>query len=227
MAQSLTSALGWLFCGWLAYGALHSLLASFRIKTWVTRRWPACAPYYRLAYNLVATLLLLPLLWATFTLPGEPLWRWSSLAVWLANGLAVAALAGVWYVSRSYDMDEFLGVRALRERRSAAAECDALRISPLHRHVRHPWYSLGLVLIWTREMNAPLLVSALAVTLYLIVGARLEEQKLLARFGARYRAYMQRVPGLVPLPWKHLSAAEAAALEEGSMERARHCQHEF
>ncbi len=227
MAQSLTPALGWLFCGWLAYGLLHSLLAALSVQTWVTRRWPDFAPYYRLAYNLIATLLALPLVWLTFTLPGEPLWRFSGFAAWLADGLAVAALVGIWYVSRSYDMAEFLGLSALRERRPEAAERDALRISPLHRHVRHPWYSLGLVLVWTREMNAPLLVSALAITLYLIVGARLEEKKLLARFGSRYRAYMLRVPGLVPLPWKHLSAAEAAALEQASMKGSGHRQHEL
>lgn len=109
-------------------------------------------------------------------------------------------------------MGEFLGLKPLRERRRNVTEHDGFRISPLHRHVRHPWYALGLVLIWTRDMNAPLLISALAITLYLILGSRLEEKKLEAHFGAAYRDYKDKVPALLPLPWKRLSAAEADAL---------------
>lgn len=198
--------------GWVAYAALHSLLASLRCKAWVTRRWPACAPYYRLAFNLQSVVLVLPLVWATYAIPGDWLWRWTGAWAWFANGLALAALAGFWLSTGSYDMGEFLGLKPLREKRTDAAEHDGFRISFLHRHVRHPWYALGLVLVWTRDMNAPLLVSALAVTLYLFVGARLEERKLEAHFGAAYRDYRRKVPGLVPLPWKRLSAHEAAEL---------------
>lgn len=223
LADSAPLALLWLALGWLAYASLHSLLAALAVKGWVTRRWPAFAPWYRLAYNLVATLLVLPLMWASFAIPGDWLWRWTGIGAWIANGLALAALAAFWVSTGAYDMAEFLGLRPLREKRADAAEHDAFRISPLHRHVRHPWYCLGLVLIWTRDMNAPMLVSAAAITLYLIIGARLEERKLEAHYGAAYRAYRQRVPGLLPLPWKRLSAAEAEAL----MQRARHRQHEL
>ena len=41
--------------------------------------------------------------------------------------------------------------------------------------------------------------------------ARLEEKKLLVYHGDTYRRYMARVPGLIPLPWKSLTAAEAEA----------------
>ena len=58
-------------------------------------------------------------------------------------------------------------------------------------------------------MNAPLLVSAAAITLYFVVGSRLEERKLIAQYGKRYRDYIARVPGLMPLPWKYLTAKEA------------------
>lgn len=204
--------------GWLAYAVLHSWLAALGVKRWTTRRWPGLAPYYRLAYNGLAMLLLLPLLWATWTLPGDWLWRWTGPWAWLANGLALAALAGVWWSAGSYDMAEFLGLRPLREKRTDAAEHDGFRISPLHRHVRHPWYALGLLLIWTRDMNAPWLVSALAITLYFIGGSWLEERKLEAHFGKAYRQYRDRVPGLVPLPWKSLSADEAEELVQYSKE---------
>ena len=212
--------LTWLTLGWIAYAALHSLLAALAVKAWVTRRWPGFAPYYRLAFNALAVVLVLPLVWATYAIPGDWLWRWTGPAAWVANGLALAALAGFAVSSGTYDMGEFLGTRPWREKRTDAVEHEGFRISPLHRFVRHPWYALGLVLIWTRDMNAPLLVSAGAITLYLIVGARLEERKLEAHFGAAYRDYMKQVPGLFPLPWKILSAADASTLTQRSVQES-------
>ncbi|MDP1956919.1 MAG: hypothetical protein Q8J75_01920, partial [Rhodocyclaceae bacterium] len=110
----------WLALGWIAYAALHSLLAALTVKAWVTRRWPGFSPYYRLSYNAIALIALLPLLWATYAIPGDWLWRWTGLAAWLANGLALAALVGFWFSSTGYDMGEFLGTRALQERRRDA-----------------------------------------------------------------------------------------------------------
>jgi methanethiol S-methyltransferase len=200
--------------GWIAYATLHSLLAALAVKAWVTRRWPGFAPYYRLSFNALAIVLVLPLAWASYAIPGEWLWRWTGPAAWIANGLALAALAGFAFSSGTYDMGEFLGTRPWREKRSDAVEHEGFRISTLHRFVRHPWYALGLVLVWTRDMNAPLLISSGAITLYLIVGAWLEERKLEAHFGAAYRDYKQLVPGLIPLPWKWLSAAKAEVMVE-------------
>ena len=88
-----------------------------------------------------------------------------------------------------------------------------LRLSPLHRYVRHPWYSAALVWVWTRDMDPARLLSALLISAYLVFGSRLEEAKLIIEFGEAYRRYRARVPGLVPLPWKTISAREAARIE--------------
>jgi protein-S-isoprenylcysteine O-methyltransferase Ste14 len=212
--------LSWLALGWIAYATLHSLLAALAVKAWVTRHWPSLAPWYRLAYNGFAVVSLLPLVWAIYALPADWLWRWTGPLAWVANGLAVAALAGFYFSTRNYDMGEFLGTRPWREKRTDAVEHEGFRISPLHRHVRHPWYALGLLLIWTRDMNAPLLVSASAMTLYFLVGSRFEERKLEAHFGAVYRDYKKQVPGLFPLPWQWLSAANAETLVQRAKESA-------
>jgi methanethiol S-methyltransferase len=217
----------WLALGWAAYAALHSLLASLGCKAWVTRTWPGFAPWYRLAFNAQSVILVLPLAWATYAIPGDWLWRWTGIGAWIVNGLSLAALAGFVLSSGTYDMGEFLGTKPLREKRTDAVEHDGFRISPLHRYVRHPWYALGLVLVWTRDMNAPLLVSATAVTLYLFIGAWLEERKLEAHFGAAYREYKQRVPGLIPLPGQRLSQTEAEQLVLGSVKGPGHRQHEL
>lgn len=192
---------------WLAYFALHSLLASHFAKARLAARWPSAALRYRLAYNIIAVVTLLPLgAWVLFR-PGPMIWSWHGLGAWIANGLALLALVGAQRVARHYDMASFLGLGG-----KSAEIKGSLRLSPWHRHVRHPWYCLALIIIWTRDMNAAMLVSALCLSAYFVVGSRWEEEKLIAEFGDVYRAYRRRVPGLIPWPGKSLSAAEAERL---------------
>ncbi len=167
---------------------------------------------YRLLFNLLALLLLLPPLILIYLWQGPWLWQWSGPFAWLANGLALLAMAGFFWSLKYYDGAEFLGLRQWREQEKRVEDQEHLHISPLHRHVRHPWYALGLVLIWTRDMDAVLLISALLMTLYFVIGYRLEERKLVAYHGDRYRIYRQRVPGLIPLPWRYLTRKEAEQL---------------
>lgn len=198
---------------WLAFAALHSLAASLAVKERVSSRWPAATAWYRLVYNGVSLVAVLPILYLSYALDGTPLWQWNGAWRWLSDGLALAALAGFVITSRWYDMDTFLGLRQIREHDRQPDGHEHFRVSPIHRFVRHPWYFFGLVLVWTGDKTLPLLVSTLAITIYLIVGSWLEEAKLLAMHGEAYRRYMTRVPGLFPSPWKHLSAEEARRLE--------------
>ena len=145
--------------GWVLYAALHSLLADLHVKAAVTARLPGFAPWYRLAYNGIALLTALPLMWLMRAAPGEELWAWHGAWAWLGNGLALAALFGAMQSSKAYAMNDFLGLGVLGG--DKAIERDVFRLSPPHRFVRHPWYSFGLVIVWTRDMNAAMLVSAL------------------------------------------------------------------
>jgi protein-S-isoprenylcysteine O-methyltransferase Ste14 len=129
--------------------------------------------------------------------------------------MAFLALLGVAWSMRDYDGSEFLGIRQWREKEKAVEDQERFHISPMHRFVRHPWYSLSLVLIWTRDMDLAFLVTAVVLTLYFIVGARLEEQKLIVYHGERYRRYREMVPALLPLPWRYLSCEQANELQEG------------
>lgn len=193
---------------WLLYFALHSALASLSAKNWVSAHWPRFTPYYRLSYNLAATLLLIPPLWLLHASQVAPLWSWHGLGRWLADGLALLAIAGFGWSLRYYDTREFLGLSQAQD----PGRSPRFALSPLHRFVRHPWYFLALVIIWTRDMDPAWLASCIAITLYLAIGSRLEERKLVAEFGEPYRRYQRRVPGLIPLPGRYLSRAEATEI---------------
>ncbi|MDX1594764.1 MAG: hypothetical protein R3298_10965 [Gammaproteobacteria bacterium] len=193
---------------WIGYFALHSLLASLRCKRAVAAHWPTAMPAYRLAYNGLAVLLLLPPAWLMLSWDGPWLWRWTGPWGWLADGLGLFALALFAWSLGGYDTGEFSGLRQWRSRRRGSEDEGRLRISTLHRYVRHPWYFCALLLIWTRDMDAARLLSAALATGYFVIGSRLEEHKLLVFHGEAYRRYRKRVPGL--LPWRGRALDDAA-----------------
>ncbi len=214
--MSTTLGLIPLVLAWILYFVIHSLLASLRVKQGIARRLPSIMPWYRLLFNLQASILIVAPLYLLWLYRSEPLWQWRGAMAWLAYGLMLCALAGFVWSMRYYDSGEFLGIRQLQRRQGETNDRERLRISPLHRFVRHPWYSLGLVLIWTQDMDPARLVSALAVTGYLMLGSYLEEAKLLVYHGELYERYRRRVPGLVPRPWRFLKASQARELNLNS-----------
>ena len=72
-----------------------------------------------------------------------------------------------------------------------------------YRWVRHPFYDSGALLMAAVSLIAAnwflLLTGGLALVL-LVVRTRTEEEKLLARFGEPYRAYMKRTGRFLPRP---------------------------
>jgi protein-S-isoprenylcysteine O-methyltransferase Ste14 len=111
----------------------------------------------------------------------------------IGQGLAVIALI-VGFL-QSHPM-EFLGIR---QRGSPIEEPRRLKIKGLYRFVRHPLYTAGLVLIWLMPlMTERLLVINLALTVYVVVGAYLEEGKLVRKFGQEYVDYATVTPMFIP-----------------------------
>ncbi len=133
-----------LLLAWLTYFALHSLLASLRIRYWVATRCSRCMPVYH---------------------------QW-------------------------------------RNKKTTVEAQEHFQLSPFHHYVRHPWYFLAILIIWTRSMEVIMLTSAITITLYLIISSHLEEHKLIRYHGNIYRRYMKKIPGIFPLPWKYLHTGE-------------------
>jgi len=203
---------GLLISAWTGYAALHSALASLSVKRWVAKRWPAAPRCYRLLFNAIALISLIPPVLLTHVLRGEPLWEWTGIGSAISNGLAALAIMGFFISLRGYDTGEFLGTRQWRHRNTVIEDQEHLHISLFHRYVRHPWYFFALVILWTRSMDTALLITALCLTLYFWWGSLLEERKLLIYHGELYAEYRRRVPGLLPLPWRYLSRTEAEFL---------------
>jgi protein-S-isoprenylcysteine O-methyltransferase Ste14 len=182
------------------------------LKHWVAHRYVWLMPAYRIMFNLLSLLLLLPILLLSHRWQGELLWHWTPAFFWLTTLVAVVTVMAFFLSTRYYDMAEFFGSRQWRERNARAEDQEQFVIGEFHRFVRHPWYSMAIVLIWCREHDPVTLTSALMLTGYFIVGSRLEERKLLQYHGEIYRRYREKVPGLLPRPWRYLTRDAAAQL---------------
>ncbi len=199
---------------WIAYLGLHSVLASVPVKDWTAKQWPAAARRYRLHYNLIALVLLLPLAAFTLTTKGQSLWRWEGAWSWVSVGGTVLMVVGFAWSSRAYDLPAFLGLRN-------ADGKDQMGLSTLHRFVRHPWYFFGLLWLWTRDMDTARLAAAVPITVYIWIGSWLEDRKLEQELGESYRRYRSLVPGLLPRPWRYLKRAEFEQLSASGRHPAR------
>jgi protein-S-isoprenylcysteine O-methyltransferase Ste14 len=188
-----------LLLGWIVYYVLHSVLATAQVKEAVAARWSGAVRYYRLAYNLISVGLLLVLLRYQFSLPARlllppvPAFAISGYIL-LAVGVVIAVLA-----MRGYSLSEFAGWSYVR-RGAAAADTD-LNTGGLNGIVRHPFHA-GMIIalggFLLTKPTLPWLVFVGCATAYIILGSKLEENKLLRRFGASYAHYRRSVPMLLP-----------------------------
>lgn len=197
---------------WGGFFAIHSFTASLTLKQWVANHFSGMMPAYRLIFNGLSTLLLIPILVLSYYWRSEPLWHWNTPLLWLTTLISVLTAIAFIISIRYYDMSEFMGTRQWRERISSVEDQEKFVIGDFHRYVRHPWYTMGIIIIWCRELDPIMLTNAIMITLYFIIGSRLEERKLIQYHGEIYQRYQQHVPGLIPRPWKYLSRSEAEVL---------------
>jgi len=105
--------------------------------------------------------------------------------------------------SRHYDARQLLGIKQIREGTSNKAITDSgkLDTSGVLGMIRHPWYAAGIFLLWGGQLDISAIIVNTILTAYLIIGAFLEEKKLVREFGMEYRAYQARVSMFLPYQW--------------------------
>ncbi len=183
----------------VVWAVLHSIPADYRVKTWFRSRFGDQAyRWYRLGYNIFATLSFIPVFLAYAALPDRPLWsapppwRWLMLAV---QGIGLIGLIGAVFHTH---VGEFAGVAQLRPGYDPDHK-EPMRLTGLYCMVRHPIYFFGLLLVWfSPDITLNSLAFAILATLYFYFGAKHEETGLRQEFGPAYDAYRQRVPMLIP-----------------------------
>lgn len=181
----------------IVFYALHSILAANGVKQGLSLVLPR--RYYRLVYNLLSTLLLAGLVLLYFLVEKAPLWEPKLLLSLL--GVVPILIGTNWVVQamKRYNLNEFIGLEQLRT--AQPPQHNKLIIRGLNGRVRHPLYFGTLLIVWGVLPISPtdaMLGFSMISTIYLVIGSRLEEEKLVAQFGEAYRRYQREVPMLLP-----------------------------
>ena len=95
---------------WIAWCALHSALVSLSLTEPLCKRFPDASRYYRIVYNVVSLVTLVPVLLYTFSLRGTPAFSWQGPWRFLQSALALSALVFFVAGARHYDLFQFLGL---------------------------------------------------------------------------------------------------------------------
>jgi methanethiol S-methyltransferase len=178
---------------WLAYGFIHTLLATKSVKAF----FKSISKYYRLIYNILALALIIPIIIYQFSFSSEVLLEKSFFNQLLGGLMMASGLFLAYKAILSYDLKEFSGLQLSAK----SMKPSTLKINELSSIVRHPLYLGTLVFLWGWFGFSGLLsslITALTITVYVRIGIYFEEKKLVEEFGNQYRKYQEEVPMLIP-----------------------------
>lgn len=173
----------------IAYYTIHSILTSTFVKS------KADFKGYRIVYNLFAVLTLLPIVVVLFKSAADSIYiPWSVRIggiLLLLIGIFIHVVTFRWFSSKV-----FLGIEHQKD------EDQELYTDGMYSTVRHPFYLGTLMQFWSLFIlfpNTYFFSFTVLSTIYVIIGSRLEENKLIVHH-PEYVAYRKQVPSL--FPWK-------------------------
>jgi len=181
---------------WILYCLLHSILASDRFKDIALRWMKNNFRFYRLYYNLFAKISLIAIVFYQLNLKSTLLFKPGIFSVGVGLLIGITGLSIMSICIAKY----FKGLSGLftEPEKKKGGE---LIISGIHQWMRHPLYFGTFLFIWGGWIAYPLyslLISNLIITIYTLIGIRLEEKKLIAEYGEQYKSYQQNVPMIIP-----------------------------
>ncbi len=183
---------------WVLYFILHSILASNWLKRFVKSKSLKLFPFFRLVYNGIALVTLFLVLKFQQTI--SPVFLFDKILTLQIIGYSIMILGAMlgYLAFKNYSTSEFLG---FDYNKSSEENKSFLNTSGFNSFVRHPLYFASLLLIWgyfIANPNSNILIMNGVITAYLIIGTKLEEQKLIKEFGQQYKDYINKVSMLLP-----------------------------
>ncbi|TKB25101.1 isoprenylcysteine carboxylmethyltransferase family protein [Desulfopila sp. IMCC35006] len=190
---------------WIAWCTMHSILIDASILRHIKTHVPRLTRYYRLLYNGLSAITLVPLIIMTKMAGGPVVVNWEGNAVFVRVSFLVTALLLFRGGAQKYDLQYFLGLKQLQtgEEHLLLSEKEEFLETGVFGITRHPWYLGSLLFLWSMlaEYPLPVFLAVCILSVYLVIGTMLEERKIVTQYGERYRRYRQRVSMLFPWKW--------------------------
>lgn len=183
---------------WLSWCLVHSLTTEELIIRRTSLGRTKFAAHYRLFYVAFATASFVAV-WILTVVSGEVrvcswegLWR---ALQWVCWGMALLLF---WMSFRFQSVLAFLGFGFGQTGTDHGDSEEKLITYGIYGVIRHPQFAAGLLFLWTRDLTDTGFVMNLVLSTYLLLGSKIEEKKLVARFGDQYMRYRQEVPAFIP-----------------------------
>jgi protein-S-isoprenylcysteine O-methyltransferase Ste14 len=178
---------------WIAYLAVHSLLAADRVKSFIAFISGKYFHWYRIFYNTIALAGLFAILLYSATIPSDALFESTGINRYAGLMLATVGIFIIKAAFKQYNLKSFVGMEADLQ--------EGFKAEGILTHIRHPLYTATILIVIGYCLFAPVVtsfISAACIFIYLPIGIWLEERKLIEKFGTQYEEYCKNVPALIP-----------------------------
>ncbi len=197
---------------WITYCAPHSALISITFTNYLKQKAGKGFRFYRLFYNIFSVVTLIPIVVYTLSIKTQPFFVWDGYVLPIKYILIVAGFLFIIMGARCYSFTQLAGIRQIKEGVdpnliNKTGELSSRGISGV---VRHPLYAGVFLLIWARDLDAVYFIVNIILSAYLIIGAILEERKLVLEFGDAYREYQKKVSMLFPFKFIKRKQSDSA-----------------
>jgi protein-S-isoprenylcysteine O-methyltransferase Ste14 len=149
-------------------------------------------------YSIISGLFLfiVVIFWQSAT----PLWEAQGLARILLRLVFILPIIGFFWAVKSLGFFDPFGIQEIFERyRNANKNPIEFIVKGPYRLIRHPVYLFVMIMIWScPNLSTDRLLFNIMWSVWIIIGAVLEENDLISQFGDTYREYKIFVPMFLP-----------------------------
>jgi len=176
----------------------HSVMIRRGVRNRIVKYLPE--EYYNALFSITSgiALILVIAFWqkTTYIVAGS-----SGIYYWLFRILFFLSIMGFVWTNASLGFFDPYGINAIlnivKQRRPRPMP---FSIRGAYQWVRHPFYLFCLTMIWAcPEATADRLLFNILWTIWICVGAVLEEKHLVIEFGEKYLDYQSKVPMIIPI----------------------------
>ncbi len=181
---------------WIMFCVLHHITAMEKCKNWFIFKMGTGFRYYRLIYSSIATVTLIIVLWRQFSVKSIDLGISIVIKYFVALPLGMTGFCLMCITIRKYFF-KLSGISVFYRK----AHSTSLELYGIHKYIRHPLYLGSLMFAWALMLFFSLmsgLIACIVITIYLVIGIKSEEKKLMIIFGETYKNYRDKTPGLIP-----------------------------
>lgn len=183
---------------WVTWCFLHSFFSATKTTVWFRSRLENKFIYYRICYNIISLITVLPLLYWQGNIAGPVVIPLSPLMKIMKFITAISAIIIISGSFLSFDSGEFLGIRQITNKKEGQKAL--ISRNGFYGAVRHPMYLAGVIFFLALMTDAMLsqFLGYLILAIYMMIGTLLEDRRLARELGEPYKTYQKEVPMLLP-----------------------------